>query len=597
MIKNKSWLSKGAVFFIILVLIAGRFYLRNWNNKVIFQDVISYYAYLPATFIHQDPSLEFVRDTTQDYSNQFWPRTTEKGTFVIKMSMGMSFVYAPFFGMVHIYEKMTGGQADGFSVPYHKALAVAALVYLLIGLLATRKLLLKYFSHQTTSLVLLLLVFATNLAYYTIFESGMSHVYNFSLIAVALLMIDKWLKSPGTWTSVLTGLLLGLISLIRPSNTMLILFFLFWGCLYWPDLKERFRFLLRQYPQVIIMAACSLLVWLPQIIYWKIQTGAFFYNSYDEHFYFNQFHIPEALFGFRKGWFIYTPVMLVALAGLLFMKGEAKKTRLSIIVFTPLFIYIVYSWWCWWYGGSFGSRAMIDIYAIMGIPLGALIESGMTRKVWLKIVSVSLGLLFLGHGVFQTLQYYYGAIHWDSMTREAYLVSFGHLHPKQAFYCLLEQPDYDSAIKGLEEKHPEKTTSVTTDENDYLVSLNQIECPENQEYYTLVNVLMPDTAVEIHGSVVIGAGSNNSFPADLVVSAALYKDNNYVQSVSVEAAPITAGGERNTRWDFTLVPEDMSGRNYNIKVFLWAQKKSAFSTEKITVVLYDVKQWCSEIKP
>ncbi|MCB0815419.1 MAG: hypothetical protein KDB87_19920, partial [Flavobacteriales bacterium] len=55
--------------------------------------------------------------------------------------------------------------------------------------------------------------------------------------------------------------------------------------------------------------------------YWKVYGGAWIFDSYQnpgeglDLFYP---HLHRFLFSFRKGWFIYTPLMLVAAAGLLF---------------------------------------------------------------------------------------------------------------------------------------------------------------------------------------------------------------------------------------------------------------------------------------
>ncbi len=53
-------------------------------------------------------------------------------------------------------------------------------------------------------------------------------------------------------------------------------------------------------------------------------------------------------------------------------------------------------------------------------------------------------------GIFNNFKYYYGAIHWDSMTKEAYLDSFGRVRPSARFYDLLEAPDYDKAREGAD---------------------------------------------------------------------------------------------------------------------------------------------------
>ena len=61
------------------------------------------------------------------------------------------------------------------------------------------------------------------------------------------------------------------------------------------------------------------LVWVPQMIYWKEMTGRWLYFSYgsDERFFFGDPAIIKGLFSYRKGLFIYTPLLLFAFAGVI----------------------------------------------------------------------------------------------------------------------------------------------------------------------------------------------------------------------------------------------------------------------------------------
>lgn len=78
------------------------FNIHYWTTKdrVINFDIISYYAYLPATFIYKDISLKFIDDKLGEYREKSWPNTTDEGNYVIKTSMGLSFLYSPFFPWV-----------------------------------------------------------------------------------------------------------------------------------------------------------------------------------------------------------------------------------------------------------------------------------------------------------------------------------------------------------------------------------------------------------------------------------------------------------------------------------------------------------------
>ena len=449
-----KWIIRITILFIILTTIWFQFFVKGWNrNRVIEWDTMVYYSYLPATFIHHDLSLEFVQADLKKYSQKFWAHRTPHGGKVIKMSSGMAFVYAPFFFVAHTLAKPLGFEADGYSVPYRMALALGAVFYLALGLFLLSRFLSKYFSPITVSITLLLVALATNLWYYTTIEPAMSHVYNFTFFALFLILLDDWLKDPKLGRSIGLGLVCGIVSLIRPTNALIGIFIILWGVSNFSGLKERTVFLLSSWSKLLIIAGFAILVWVPQMVYWKIQAGQFFYYSYGgEGFFFLKPHIIDGLFSFRKGWFIYTPIMLVATLGIFLLPKYVKGSHLAISAFFVLNIYIIFSWWSWWYGGSYGARPMIDSYAFMAIPLAAAIEYFIKSNRWNKYLSFSILMLFISHGIFQTFQYYYGAIHWDSMTKKAYFHSLGKLKPSGKFWEYLEKPDYKSAHDGLDEK-------------------------------------------------------------------------------------------------------------------------------------------------
>lgn len=451
--KNKTFFSKlptYTIFFIILFTMMLKFLGNGWHKRVIEEDVISYYAYLPVTFIEKDIQMSFMADTSQDFTKKYWPRKLANGNYLIKTTMGMSFLYAPFFGLAHFIESSSGAQADGFSSAYRVAISFATLIYLLIGLILLRKFLLRYFLPEITSLSILLIYFASSLLYYSSYEPGVSHTYSFALISAFIYLTDLWLQNQKWKYSLTLAILLGIITLIRPSNVLILLFIPLWGVSNIKNLKQRFYLLLKNWPQLLTMAFLSISVWIPQMLYWKMQSGYYLFNSYNEGFYFQNFHIHKALFGFRKGWFIYSPVMLFAVAGIFFMKKKLKTFKSSILVFLIVFIYITFSWWCWWYGGCYGSRPMVDILFILAIPLASIMQKGfaLNKKTATRIIA----FIFIIHGLFQTLQYKNQVIHWDSMTKDAYFDALFRIKPSPHLQELIQTPDYENAIKGEKEE-------------------------------------------------------------------------------------------------------------------------------------------------
>ncbi len=148
-------------------------------------DVISYYSYLPATVIYGDVTLGFIgdgkfrKDRNFKNDNKFWYEKLENGNRLVVTSMGLSFLYAPFFFAAHWLAPVLGQAADGFSNIYQLMLIISGLFYALLGLILLKRLLLKYFDPVVTAIVLLAVGLGTNLFYYATKEAAMPHSYNF----------------------------------------------------------------------------------------------------------------------------------------------------------------------------------------------------------------------------------------------------------------------------------------------------------------------------------------------------------------------------------------------------------------------------------
>jgi glycosyltransferase involved in cell wall biosynthesis len=461
---GKPWLSALTIAFIITFMTINMLDVKHWKDerRVIEWDAISYYAYLPAAFIYHDLSLSFIDGYQGQHKFIFWPGKGPEGRYVIKTTMGVAILWLPFFGAGHLAALISGADAGGFSPPYKFFLLISALTFLLTGLIYLRKILLVHSSDKATSLVLTGFAFGTNLYWYTLFQGTMAHVYSFALMSAFLWYSMRWYgleraerraggRGHGAWSSIRLGLLLGLISLIRPTDIIIVLVFLLYGVVSWKGMKERITMLAIDYRYLLLMAVMVMVIWMPQMIYWKEVTGHWLYFSYgsDERFFFGDPAIIKGLFSWRKGLFIYTPLLLFSFAGIVMLWLRKSPHALPVTIFVPLNIYIIFSWWCWWYGGGFGQRAFIDSYALMAVAAASLLNLAFSSgRRWLRTAIVTAYLLLVLTGIFNNIQYYNGAIHWDSMTREAYWDSFGRIRPSAKFQDLLEAPDYEAARAG-----------------------------------------------------------------------------------------------------------------------------------------------------
>ena len=417
------------------------------HRKIIEHDVIFYYGYLPATFIYHDWTFRF--PDKPGFTGTVWSLPLPNGNRVQKMTMGVAMLYAPFFGLAHLYTKVTGGLADGYSLNYQIALIWAGVFYFILGLFFLRKILGQFIDDFAVSLVLITIGLGTNLLNYASWDGAMSHVYSFFLFAVALWGFLKWLVKPKILLTIILGLFLGLIVLIRPTN---IIFFLFLGLYFYfkdKDIKKSWQFILEVKWKLLLLAGAALLIWTPQLLYWKLNSGHFLVYSYlGENFFFLKPRIIEGLFSYHKGWLIYTPLMWLAIIGIFIMRDKLKEWTWPTIITMATAIYVVFSWWCWWYGGGYSARALVEYYVVMSFPLGAFYTYILKKKWIYKAITVIVLVFFIKLNLFQTQQYHTSLLHWDSMSKEAYWAIWNRQNWPENYEHLIVTPDADKAKKG-----------------------------------------------------------------------------------------------------------------------------------------------------
>lgn len=456
--KNKLFSARPDFSRVSILLIAILVIFINLNTKpwkkgrVIHDDIISYYCYLPAAIIHHDLTFAFTKANPDFYADKYWPLKTSDGREVVKMTMGLSVLYLPFFLVGHLIALIGGYTPDGYTIPYQILLQVSAVFYLILALIILRKLLRRWFASGVVSIVLFITVVGTNLLHYSTLEAPMSHVYNFFLFATFFYLTVRFWESPSVKYGVYLGALIGLISLVRPSNILITIFFLLWGVNSTKGFGQRFHFFLKNWKILILPVFVASIVWAPQLLYWKSATGHWLYYSYNnEGFFFLKPHILNGIFNYRKGWLTYSPVMIFPLIGILILGIKRKYEWFwPIVSFMLINIYIIFSWWSWWYGGGLGARPLIESYALLTLPFAYTVEWFSSKKTW-RIVGYSALTVLATLGLTANFQYRYMAIHWDSMSKEAYWDSFLRLHPSGRLNYLLQEPDYESAIQGKNE--------------------------------------------------------------------------------------------------------------------------------------------------
>lgn len=414
---------KATTISIIFILIALTWVSKNqrWRGDdwtdIIQSDAKGYYAYLPGLFVYQDLNFGFF-DTTKNVKYYDY-RSYANGKVINKYYCGTAIAQIPFFLIAHSYCAITNTKMNGFTKPYFISVNIAAIFYVLFGLLYINKTL-KYYKIREwpRALILLATIFGTNLYFYTVGEPGMSHVFSFAFVAMFLYHSKSYFLNYQNKHILLTALALGMITLIRPING-LVVFTLPFIAGDFTTLSKATRILFRKTGMLILGVLVFFAVISIQLIIYKISTGVFLIYTYgQEGFKFLSPHFIDMLFSYKKGLFVYTPMYLLSFTGLIYLWKTSRFAVLSWLGFFVLITYILSSWWMWFYGGSFSSRVYVEFIPFFMVLL-ALPFRNINRKGW-KITYSTIILLLIIVCQIMSYQYRYTMIHWGSMTKEMY---------------------------------------------------------------------------------------------------------------------------------------------------------------------------------
>ncbi|MEM6805622.1 MAG: hypothetical protein AAF696_29765, partial [Bacteroidota bacterium] len=443
--KQRNYISLGILILLAYLFIRiGSFYPRYENQATeatLSWDVFGYYLYLPSYFIYDDlGGLGFIDEVFETYhpAADFHAAIKQpNGNYVMKYPMGMSVIYSPFFFLGHLYALSTDYPADGFSHPYQLAIWLGCILYALLGLTILRKVLLRYLSDLSTALTLLIIGIGTNYLNYVSFDGAMSHNALFTIFASILYLSILWHEKPDIKKAIGIGLLAGLAALTRPTEIIILLIPILWGVSDKASLEKKISLLWQYKFHVLALGAAVAFIGSWQLIYWKSLSGSFLYYSYEDQGFTWLWghHIFDGLFSYRKGWFIYTPVMILAILGFIPLFKANQKLFWPILIFSLLNLYIIYAWDIWWYGGSFGARPVIQSYSLLALPLAFLLEYIIqAKKRVLQIMTAIFVILCIDLNAIMTWQAHTDAGIWDAeyMTKVYYWKIFANTHPTKA---------------------------------------------------------------------------------------------------------------------------------------------------------------------
>ena len=384
MLTRREVILLGLVFVLSLPAVTTRFYAS---------DEIQYYAWLRSLAFDHDVDFQNEYQHFYDagvansagFHETFLERTTESGRRINYTSPGTALLWSPFFGVAHLVALVSGANADGFSQPYIAAVTYGSACYGFLAVLFSALIARRITGNGIGASVCI--AFGSPLLFYAYLAPGFGHAT--SAFAVSL-FVWTWIRVRDRWSltgAVALGVTGGLMALVREQDVLLAL---------GPALDfvlDAFRPAKRHpAPLVrwpILTAATGAiafgLAYAPQLIAYTALNGhPTPTETVQRKLNWTSPHGLSVLFSDQYGLFAWTPLALVAVAGLAWLawrgaggittadrvsSKDARRIGALALLMIALQAYTSGSVESWTVSGSFGQRRFVAITPLLVIGL------------------------------------------------------------------------------------------------------------------------------------------------------------------------------------------------------------------------------------
>ena len=399
-LSTRHWLLLVSLFVLSLPAVTPRIYSS---------DEIQYFAYLRSAAFDRDLSFEneyryfYDRGVARSdgFHETFLERTTDTGRRINFGTIGCALLCAPFYAAGHVAAGITGAPQDGYSTPYIAAVAYGSAAYgflaLVLAIKCAGRLGLNGFSGG------LAVWLGTPLLFYMYVAPPFSHACSAFTVA---LFTYVWLRVRDGWSSsgmAALGAAGALMAMTREQDV----FFIAGPAIDWlltqGAARDAGSGMRAAVASVLAAAVCFLVVYLPQLAAYKVINGHFGpHASVANKMKWYAPHALEVLFSPAHGYFVWTPLALLALAGLA-MPSKAlalppeggshardpvvsafrrNRVPLLLVLTFLLQVYIGGSVESWTVAGGFGQRRFVALTTVLVIGISALTARPRFRKAW-----------------------------------------------------------------------------------------------------------------------------------------------------------------------------------------------------------------------
>ena len=308
---------------------------------------------------------------------------TATGHLKNHFSVGPAILWSPFLIVTHVgvlfYDSLGGHVApDGFSKPYIIVMALATALYGFLALWISFRLAREYMPERWAFLATLGVWFASSLPVYMYFNPSWSHAHSAFTVALFVWYWNRTRAGRSTKQWVILGALGGLMMNVYYVNALVLLFPLIETLCCIPEGAPRAGNSHQRSGSFSTIASSAIVVsgaFLPTLITKKIIYGGYLNFGYTERWDWASPALLKVSFSSEHGLFSWTPIIILAVAGLfLFQKHDRTLAFSSIAVFA-VYLYTIGCYEDWAGLSSFGSRFFISLTCLFILGLAAVFQA------------------------------------------------------------------------------------------------------------------------------------------------------------------------------------------------------------------------------
>ncbi len=248
-------------------------------------------------------------------------------------AMGYSLLALPFLATGTLIDGMMGRPADGYSGAAMALYFLANIVFVTVGMAILARFLQSIWGPWQGLLLAFAMWFGTTLGYQSF--APMAHASTFMVCAAFLFVWWRIRESESVAAYALLGFVGGLLSICRWQDLLFLMA---------PPLAELLR--IRKLPRIgkwLAYGAAAFLWWIPQLLQWKILNGRWITDPHGPGFLepFSYHYVLQVLFSTKHGWFVWTPITLIGVAGLIWGARKRLADYLPWIVVIVLEVILV----------------------------------------------------------------------------------------------------------------------------------------------------------------------------------------------------------------------------------------------------------------